>query len=128
MRDYLALNITNSSWEWVSGLTSSDIVLMLILGLLLGLLRLLRTYWKKSGMSDGPDIGTMVDQALASNIDSLLNRYSLIWENHGRDLLRVLEHWKEEVLFVNHSHEELVRRPKDAVDVEDVEDQFHPPR
>ena len=79
------------------GLGNLELALIMIAISLLVLLRLWRILSKMWVLNDGLDTGTMVDQLLASNIDSLLNRYTLIWENHGAALSLVLEALSREV-------------------------------
>ncbi len=108
------------SLDWVSrlqpytdGLRSSEVAGVLTLISLLVLLKLWRSLSRKLGFADGVDIGTMVDHSLASNIDSLLNRYTLIWENLGvtwsRDLERLVAEALSAVLTELGSTEDPVR-------------------
>ncbi len=81
------------------GLESYELLLIMSLVLLSVLLKLWRILSKTSASNDGQDIGIMVDQLLASNIDSLLNRYTLISESRGAYLSRDLGALRKEVLW-----------------------------
>lgn len=73
------------------GSLNYELLLIMIPISLLVLLRLWRILSKLLASNGGLDFGTTVDQLLASNIDSLLNRYSLISENHGAALSQGLD-------------------------------------
>ena len=82
------------------GWLSLELLLILMPALLLVLLKLWRILSKALASNGGLDFGTTVDQLLASNIDSLLNRYTVILENRGAALLLVLEALRSEVLLL----------------------------